>query len=92
MLSIVLSCYKEFEARVSIAHAAGAKSTSYDIVKAYVSERIGKFSKQEVLISCPSLGSSSVESALKKLVDDGTLVRLGAGRKTLYARADAVID
>ena len=92
MLSIILSCYKEFEARVSIAHAAGAKSTSYDIVKAYVSERIGKFSKQEVLIGCPSLGSSSVESALKKLVEDGTLVRLGAGRKTLYTRADAVID
>ena len=92
MLSIILSCYKEFEARVSIAHAAGAKSTSYDIVRAYVSERIGKFSKQEVLIGCPSLGSSSVESALKKLVDDGTLVRYGAGRNTVYARAYAVTD
>lgn len=92
MLSILLSCYKEFEARVSIAHASGAKSTSYDIVKAYASERMGKFSKQEVLIGCPSLGSSSVESALKKLVEDSTLVRLGAGRKTLYVRADAVID
>ena len=92
MLGIILSCYKEFEARISIAHAAGAKSTSYDIVKAYVNERIGKFSKQEVLMGCPSLGSSSVESALKKLVEDGTLVRIGAGRKTLYARADSVID
>ena len=92
MLSILLSCYKEFEARVSIAYASGAKSTSYDIVKAYTSERIGKFSKQEVLMGCPSLGSSSVESALKKLVEDGTLVRLGAGRKTQYARADVVIN
>ena len=92
MLSIILSCYREFEARVSIAYAAGAKSTSYDVVKAYVSGRIGKFSKQEVLAGCPSLGSSSVESALKKLVEDGTLVRIGAGRKTLYARADSVID
>ena len=90
MLSIILSCYKEFETRVSIAYTSGAKSTSYDIVKAYVSERIGKFSKQEVLVGCPSLGSSSVESALKKLVEDGTLVRIGAGRKTLYARADAI--
>ena len=86
MLSILLSCYKD------IAYASGAKSTSYDIVKAYTSERIGKFSKQEVLMGCPSLGSSSVESALKKLVEDGTLVRLGAGRKTQYARADAVIN
>ena len=48
---------------------------------------IGRFSKQEVPIGCPGPGSSSVESALKKLVDDGTPVRLGAGRKTLYARA-----
>lgn len=92
MLSIILSCYKEFEARVSIAYASGAKSTSYDVVKAYVSERIGKFSKQEVLMGCPSLGSSSVESALKKLVEDGTLVRIGAGRKTMYARADSTIS
>ena len=92
MLSIILSCYKEFEARVSIAYVSGAKSTSYDVVKAYVSERIGKFSKQEVLMGCPSLGSSSVESALKKLVEDGTLVRIGAGRKTMYARADSTIS
>ena len=92
LLSIILSCYKEFEARVSIAYTSGAKSTSYDIVKAYVSERIGKFSKQEVLVGCPSLGSSSVEAALKKLVEDGTLVRIGAGRKTLYARADAITE
>lgn len=34
----------------------------------------------------------TVEAGLKKLVEDGTLVRIGAGRKTLYARADAVID
>lgn len=86
MLSIILSCYREFESRITIAYAAGAKSTSYDIVKAYVNERIGKFSKREVLAGCPSLGSSSVESALKKLVEDGTLVRIGAGRKTLYVR------
>ena len=55
-----------------------------------MTERIGRFSKQEVLVACSSLGSSSVESALKKLVDDGTLVRMGAGRKTVYARADAI--
>ncbi|MBP5164751.1 MAG: Fic family protein, partial [Lachnospiraceae bacterium] len=90
MLGVILSCYREFEERITVVERIGTKSTSYDIVKAYVSEKIGKFSKQEVLISCPSLGSSSVESALKKLVDDGTLIRIGAGRKTLYARTDSV--
>ena len=90
MLGIILACYRDFENRVYIVHGAGAKSTSYDIVKACVTERIGKFSKQEILALCPSLGSSSVESALKKLVDEGYLVRLGSGRKTMYVRTDAL--
>lgn len=90
MLGIILSCYRDFEKRISTVHDAGTKSTSYDIVKVYIQERIGKFSKQDVLAGCPSLGSSSVESALKKLVEEGTLVRLGAGRKTLYVRAEAI--
>ena len=92
MLGVILSCYREFESRITIAQEAGAKSTSYDIVKTYVSEKVGKFSKQEVLSACPSLGSSSVESALKKLVEDGTLIRIGAGRKTMYSRADSFDD
>ena len=90
MLGIILSCYREFEHRVTIAEKAGVRSTAYDIVKAYTEEHIGKFSKQDVLTGCPSLGSSSVEASLKKLVEDGTLIRIGAGRKTQYARTDAV--
>ena len=89
MLGIILECYREFEKRISIAQKTGEKSTSYDIVKAYASERLGRFTKQDVLEGCPSLGSSSVEAALKKLVGEGTLVRIGAGRKTQYARGDA---
>ena len=88
MLGIILFCYREFEDRITIAEKAGVKSTSYDVVKEYVSSVIGTFTKQDVLIHCPSLGSSSVESALKKLVEDGTLKRQGAGRKTHYVNAD----
>lgn len=90
MLGVILACYREFERRVTIAHAEETRSTSYDIVKACVTERIGKFTKLEVLTLCPSLGSSSVESALKKLVDEGYLVRIGSGRKTQYVKADAI--
>ena len=90
MLGVILACYRDFERRVTIAHAEGTRSTSYDIVKACVTERIGKFTKLEVLTLCPSLGSSSVESALKKLVDEGYLVRIGSGRKTQYVKADAI--
>ena len=90
MLGVILACYKEFEARITIAEKAGVRSTSYDIVREYAVSVIGTFTKQEALEHCPSLGSSSVEAALKKLVEDGTLTRLGAGRKTHYARSESL--
>ena len=90
MLGIILACYREFESRVMLVHEAGTKSTSYDIVKVCVSEKLGRFTKQDILVSCPSLGSSSVESALKKLVEDGYLTRIGSGRKTQYVRTDSI--
>lgn len=89
MLGIILSCYREFENRISFAWQTGAKSTSYDIVKQYAQTKIGTFTKQDALIACPSLGSSSVEAALKKLVSDGTIERLGSGRKTHYVRKNS---
>lgn len=90
MLGVILACYREFDNRVTVVHEAGSKSKSYDIVKSYVGERIGKFTKQEVLVGCPSLGSSSVEAALKKLVAEGEVIKIGAGRTTKYVRADSV--
>ena len=86
MLGIILSCYREFESRVTFAESTGKKSKAYDIVKAYTRKTLGKFSKQDALLSCPSLGSSSVESALKKLVEEGVIIRTGSGRKTMYMR------
>lgn len=90
MLGVVLSCYREFEDRVNAVWKAGVKSSSYDIVREYALGKIGTFTKREALAACPSLGSSSVESALKKLVEDGTILRMGAGRKTHYVRSDAL--
>ena len=88
MLGIILSCYREFESRIVLASKTGKKSNAYDIVKAYAETTIGKFSKQDALISCPSLGSSSVESALKKLVEEGAIIRTGSGRKTMYKKSN----
>ncbi len=88
MLGIILSCYKDFESRIMLANETGVKSTSYDIVKTYTMNKVGKFTKKEVLIACPRLGSSSVESALKKLVEEGFIRRIGQGRSTVYVRKE----
>ncbi len=90
MLGVILSCYREFENRIIITEKSGSKSTAYDIVKNYVLNTIGTFTKQDALICCPSLGSSSIEASLKKLVEDGTITRLGNGRNTQYVRSDAL--
>lgn len=87
MLAILLSCYKEFDRRINFAWENGIKSTSYEIVKKYAAQKIGAFTKQDALVSCPKLKSSSVESALKKLCDEGFLQKLGAGKNTKYARS-----
>ncbi|MCI5850061.1 MAG: Fic family protein [Sutterellaceae bacterium] len=86
MLAVILSCYRDFERRVTIAEQAGARSTAYDIVRACVRQKIGLFTKKEILMECPSIGSSSVEAALKRLVSEGCIRRIGAGRGTSYAR------
>ena len=90
MLGIILKCYREFEERLTISEKSGKRSNSYDIVKTYVNSTIGTFTKRDAMENCPSLGSSSVESALKKLVEDGTIIRKGQGRASHYIRKDAI--
>jgi len=64
----------------------GQKSTAYDIVKVYIDNKLGTFTKQDVLKNCPSIGKASVEAALKRLVEEHYIEKIGAGRSTCYAR------
>ena len=89
MLQVVLACYTEFEDRVGLMTERDFGSTAYDIVKRYTEEKIGKFTGAEVVANCPSIGRSSALSALKKLTEEGSIIRAGAGRSTFYVRADS---
>lgn len=89
MLQVILSCYTEFEERVGLLSSQGGNSKAYDIVKTYTEEKIGKFTSADVLAHCPSIGRSSVLGALKKLTDEGYIIREGTGKNTFYIRADS---
>lgn len=89
MLQVLLACYAEFEERVGLMAERGDKSTAYDIVKKYTEETIGKFTGADVAAHCPSIGRSSVLAALKKLTEEGVVIREGSGRSTFYVRADS---
>jgi len=86
MLGVILACYRDFERRITISAAVGQKSTAYDIVKVYIDNKLGTFTKQDVLKNCPSIGKASVEAALKRLVEEHYIEKIGAGRSTCYAR------
>lgn len=86
MLQMVLACYKEFEERVGIMDDVGVKSSTYDIVKSYVDNKLGKFTAADVLANCPSVGRTSVFNALKKLTSEGYVEKHGERQKAFYVK------
>jgi Fic family protein len=90
MLQVILACYTDFEERVGLLTEEAGPATSYDIVKKYAVSKIGKFTSAEVVMHCPSIGRSSVLAALKKLTEEGVILRKGSGRNTFYVRADSM--
>jgi Fic family protein len=82
LLSTIIAAYRDFDDRIQI-----VSPTSIDTVKNAIENRLGKFTKKDILEMCPSLSASTVERHLKKLVADGYITKYGAGKNTFYARA-----
>lgn len=85
LLQIILAAYRDFEGRVEL---VSEKLSAVETVRRAVYNKIGKFTKNEVMELCPTLSKASVENAIRKLVEKGLLVRHGAGRNTFYTRSD----
>ena len=86
LLQTILAAYRDFEDRVVL---VDEKLPAIETVRRAVYNRIGKFTKSEVMELCPMLSKASVESAIKQLVEQGLLVKHGSGRSTFYTRSDA---
>ena len=86
LLQTILAAYRDFEDRVAL---VDEKLPAIETVRRTVYNRIGKFTKSEVMELCPMLSKASVESAIKQLVEQGLLVKHGSGRITFYTRSDA---
>ncbi len=92
MLQMLLACYVEFEERVGVMDDVGVKSSSYDVIKAYAENKLGKFTSADVLAECPSVGRTSVFNALKKLTDEGIIEKHGEGKGAFYVKVkDSVL-
>lgn len=83
LLGTIVSAYRDFEDRMEI---VGEKTSAIDTVRKAVEQKIGKFTKTEILELCPSISASSVEVSLRKLAALGEIEKHGAGKNTFYTR------
>ena len=83
LLGTILAAYKDFEERFALVET---KLSALEMVRRATMNKIGRFSKQDIRELCPSLSISSIEGALRKLVELGEVKREGNGRTTCYYR------
>ena len=85
LLGTILAAYRDFEDRFALVET---KRSALDTVRLAAQNKIGSFTKQDIRELCPSLSLSSVEGALRKLVDSGELRREGNGKNIHYYRTE----
>ena len=83
LLGTILSAYKDFSERFALIET---KQPAIDTVWQATLQKVGRFTKQDIQALCPSLSTSSIEGALRKLVSSGELVKEGSGKSTRYYR------
>ncbi len=83
LLGTILSAYRDLEERCVIVEG---KNTSVDTVRKAIEGIIGKFTKSTIYELCPSLSISSIENALRKLIESGEISRHGVGKSIFYTR------
>ena len=81
LLGIILATYRDFEDRFSLVET---RRSALETVRLAAGNKIGRFTKQDIRELCPALSISSVEGALRKLVEAGELKREGGGKNTFY--------
>ncbi|MCH3916521.1 MAG: Fic family protein [Spirochaetia bacterium] len=86
LLGTILAAYRDLDDRMTL---ASEKTNSLGQVRRAVESVIGRFTKRQIMDIVPSAGKSSIENALKSLVEEGFIIRSGVGRATFYVRADS---
>lgn len=87
LLGTVLAAYRDFEDRVSVVEG---KISSIDLVRNAVNNKIGKFTKSDIMEFVPSISKASIEKALNFLLTEGVIGREGKGKATFYFRKKIV--
>ena len=89
MLRVILAAYRDFESRIELLTMS---LSAKDRIKIIISATIGKVTKSGILEKQPDIAVSTVEKALKELVEEGFIERHGVGRSTFYVKVSQKIS
>ncbi len=83
-LGIVLKGYKELQNR--ILHLGNSKMSKAERVKEIFDKRLGIIRKSDISAYCPDISETTIERALKELLEAGFIEKVGKGRATGYIK------
>ena len=84
-LGLLLKCYRTFEERIT--DVIGTRMSKPDRIRAAIDRTVGKFTKAQLLETCPDISETTMERALKQFLDSGIIHKIGAGRGAAYCKA-----
>ena len=84
-LGLLLKCYRTFEERIT--DVIGTRMSKPDRIRAAIDRTIGKFTKAQLLETCPDISETTMERAFKQFLDSGIIRKIGAGRGAAYFKA-----
>lgn len=82
ILGIVIAAYREFSTRVDVLITRGLSKP--ERVRELVWGTTGPITKSQIMKQCPDISQKTVERALKELLNDEEIVKIGGGRYTSY--------
>ncbi len=83
-LGVMLKAYNEFEGRVK--HLKNRTLSKPDRIRTMIDQKVGKFTKKEIMDLCPDISKITVERTLADLVKSGYISKVGSGPATGYVR------
>lgn len=83
LLRMILASYIDFEERVEY---VDEKRPTIELIRNAVDNKLGKFTKSDIMELVPSLGKATIENTLKQLVEENYIERHGKGRATFYVK------
>lgn len=84
MLGVLLAAYREFESRVAV--VTNAKMTKEERIRKFAEEKVGLFTKADIIQSCPDIAVTTIEKVLGEMKREGIVKTVGAGRGTKWCK------